>query len=116
VAAALAVTVLALWNPPATAGGGAESGRIEPAPMSAATGNTDDHGSVPPAAPSDTPIAAPDVPALPEPIAPSSSPATKPASPDPNSSVSSPALPYDPGYWTPERMASAKPMPMPSPR
>ncbi len=31
-------------------------------------------------------------------------------------SVSSPVMPSDPGYWTPERMANAKPMPMPTPR
>jgi hypothetical protein len=112
VAAGLAVAVLALWNPPATAGGGAETGRIEPASMSVGGGGTD-QGSVPPQAPWRGP--APDVPALPEPIAPVPPPVTDPASPDPNGSVSSPALPYDPGYWTPERMASAKPMPMPSP-
>ena len=35
---------------------------------------------------------------------------------DPSGSVGSPAMPVDPGYWTPERMAEAKPMPMPTPR
>ena len=34
---------------------------------------------------------------------------------DPNAAVSSPVLPLVPGYWTPERMAEAKPMPMPTP-
>ena len=34
---------------------------------------------------------------------------------DPNAAVSSPVLPLAPGYWTPERMAEAKPMPMPTP-
>ena len=38
------------------------------------------------------------------------------ASDDPNRPVSSPAMPSDAGYWTPERMANAKPMPMPTPR
>ena len=33
---------------------------------------------------------------------------------DPSGSVGSPALPFDPDYWTPERMAEAKPMPMPT--
>lgn len=35
---------------------------------------------------------------------------------DPSGSVSSPALTVDPDYWTPERMAEAKPAPMPTPR
>jgi hypothetical protein len=35
---------------------------------------------------------------------------------DPSGSVGSPVMPVDPGYWTPERMAEAKPMPMPTPR
>ena len=35
---------------------------------------------------------------------------------DPSESVGSPVMPVDPGYWTPERMAEAKPMPMPTPR
>ena len=35
---------------------------------------------------------------------------------DPSGSVSSPAMPFDPDYWTPERMAEAKPMPMPTER
>jgi hypothetical protein len=33
---------------------------------------------------------------------------------DPSGSVGSPAMPFDPGYWTPERMAEAKPAPMPT--
>jgi hypothetical protein len=33
---------------------------------------------------------------------------------DPSWSVGSPAMPFDPGYWTPERMAQAKPAPMPT--
>ena len=33
---------------------------------------------------------------------------------DPNGSVGSPAMPFDPDYWTPERMAEARPMPMPT--
>ena len=47
-----------------------------------------------------------------ETTAPSSVP---PSSVDPNAAVSSPVLPFEPGYWTPERMADAKPMPMPTP-
>src|SRR4051794_2054322 len=35
---------------------------------------------------------------------------------DPPGSVSSPVQAVDPRYWTPERMAEAKPMPMPTPR
>jgi hypothetical protein len=35
---------------------------------------------------------------------------------DPKGSVGSPVMPVDPGYWTPERMAEAQPMPMPTPR
>jgi hypothetical protein len=35
---------------------------------------------------------------------------------DPNGSVSSPVMPVDPDYWTPERMSEAQPMPMPTPR
>jgi hypothetical protein len=44
--------------------------------------------------------------------------AADPAAParDPAGSVSSPVQTFDPGYWTPERMAEAKPMPMPTPR
>ena len=38
------------------------------------------------------------------------------ASDDPNRPVSSPVMPSGAGYWTPERMANAKPMPMPTPR
>lgn len=33
---------------------------------------------------------------------------------DPSGSVGSPVMPFDPDYWTPERMAEAKPMPMPT--
>lgn len=35
---------------------------------------------------------------------------------DPNGSVSSPVMPIEPDFWTPERMAEAQPMPMPTPR
>jgi hypothetical protein len=34
---------------------------------------------------------------------------------DPSGSVGSPVLTVDPDYWTPERMAEAKPAPMPMP-
>ncbi|HEV3398453.1 MAG TPA: hypothetical protein VG693_04100 [Actinomycetes bacterium] len=110
VAAGAAVAVLALWNPAATAGDGGGTGRPEPAPQVVAGYGGDDRGSVPPAG-----GGAADVPAVTEPVAPSAPVARATQSKDPDTSVSSPALPYDPGYWTPERMASAKPMPMPSP-
>ena len=43
-------------------------------------------------------------------------PAPAPNAVDPSGSVGSPMMPVDPGYWTPERMAEAEPMPMPTPR
>lgn len=119
VAAPVAVALLALWSPTATAGDGGEP---------AASSGRVDRGSVPPAPPSDGPLAgpgagaprsrgsAPDVPAVEEPAPASRPPASGAPAQVPDTSVSSPVLPYDPGYWTPERMASAKPMPMPSPR
>jgi hypothetical protein len=39
--------------------------------------------------------------------------APRPAA-DPGGSVGSPPLAVDPAYWTPERMAEAKPAPMPT--
>ena len=41
-------------------------------------------------------------------------PAPRAETPNPDAAVSSPALPYDPNHWTSERMANAKPMPMPT--
>ncbi len=120
VAAGAAVALLALWNPAASAGDGRETGVREPALMSVGGDGGAQHGSVAPGLPAaDDPVAGqgspPPVPALQEPVSPSGPPASAAGSKDPDTSVSSPALPYDPGYWTPERMASAKPMPMPSP-
>ncbi len=127
IAAGLAVALLAVWCPTATAGAGRETAPTQPALVSGSSGGGVDRGSVPPTPPSDDRVAgstaaAPSaqgspspVPALEEPVANSRPPTSRAASPDPDTAVSSPALPYDPGYWTPERMASAKPMPMPSP-
>ena len=109
-ATGLAVAVLALWSPTATAGDGRETGRTEPAPVSVGSSGRVDKGSVPPAAPSASPT-----PAVEEPVTPPPAPVSRAPLQDPDAPVSSPALPYDPGYWTPERMASARPMPMPSP-
>ena len=50
----------------------------------------------------------------PPPVTPSSTAPAAHRPENPDAAVSSPALPYDPGYWTPERMANAKPMPMPT--
>jgi hypothetical protein len=35
---------------------------------------------------------------------------------DPSGSVSSPVMAIEPDFWTPERMAEAQPVPMPTPR
>ena len=82
---------------------------------------------VTPSAAVDLPLAAPALmPGALEPALPGTAPVPDPATPakaaetqsptDPDGPVSSPAMPSDPGYWTPERTANAKPMPMPTPR
>ena len=59
--------------------------------------------------------ALPDTAPVPDPAIPAKAAETRSAT-DPDAPVSSPVMPPDPGYWTPERMANAKPMPMPTPR
>ena len=127
VAATVAVALLALWSPTAAAGNDGEPAAPEPALVPASSSGGVDQGSVPPAPPSDGPVAgpragapssrgsAPALPAVEEPVPASRPPASRAPAQDPDTAVSSPVLPYDPGYWTPERMASAKPMPMPMP-
>ena len=120
VVATVAVALLALGSPTATAGDDGEPAAPEPALVVAARSGGVDQGSVPPAPPA--PLSdgwrgsAPAGPAVEEPVPASRPPASKAPAQDPDTAVSSPVLPYDPGYWTPERMASATPMPMPSPR
>ena len=50
----------------------------------------------------------------PAPVTPGTPAPAAPRAENPDAPVSSPPLPYDPTYWTPERMADAKPMPMPT--
>jgi hypothetical protein len=125
-AAAVAVVCMALFVVPGLAGASSGTprdtgpGRIEPAPA------VDLPAQVEPAGPVATPVPATTAPELrsdpdrsvSSPVIPDYAPVPKPAEPrsDPNGSVSSPVLPFDPGYWTPERMANAKPMPMPTVR
>jgi len=135
-AAAVTVALLVVPGLARASGGAAEDtgGRIEPAPPSPAvdlplpavapqpavdlplavaepTGATD---PAPPAKPAErrsdpnTAVSSPPV------AKPAPAPLPPEARSDPNGSVSSPVMPFDPGYWTPERMANAKPMPMPT--
>ena len=127
VAAATLVAAAVLVGPGlATAGDGGEA-PAEPVPMAALADDGPPAAAVAPdAAPAVEPAEpAPTVnelasvpPSLPvaDPFQDAPPPArSAPAnSVDPDTTVSSPVLPMAPGYWTPERMADAKPMPMPS--